>query len=72
MVVRPLSGPAALGMAVDLMREYGADSFIGLLSARSWAVPTLLFILWPCIFFYRVYKTRYAIKSVWRQILPVS
>ncbi|MGI6547289.1 MAG: spore maturation protein [Bacillota bacterium] len=63
MVVRPLSGPAALGMAVDLMREYGADSFIGLLSGTIMgSADTTLYIMALYFSSIGVYKTRYAIQ----------
>ncbi|MFZ5645739.1 MAG: spore maturation protein [Bacillota bacterium] len=46
MVVRPLSGPAALGVTSDLIDKYGPDSFIGrLASTLDGSCDTTLYIL---------------------------
>lgn len=46
MVIRPLSGPAALGITSDLLKEYGPDSFIGRLACTiNGCCDTTLYII---------------------------
>lgn len=46
MVVRPLSGPAALGITSDLLNRFGPDSFIGrLASTIDGSCDTTIYIL---------------------------
>lgn len=65
MVVRPLSGPAALGITSDLIEQFGPDSFIGrLASTIDGSCDTTLYIL-------AVYFASVGIKNV-RYSLPVG
>jgi len=63
MIVRPLSGPASLGLAVDLMQEYGADSFVGLLAGTiTGSSDTTLYIMALYFSSVGIYRTRHAIQ----------
>lgn len=65
MVIRPLSGPAALGLTIDLIDKYGPDSFIGrLASTLDGSSDTALYIL-------SVYFASVGVKNA-RYSLPVS
>ena len=45
-IMRPLSGSGVLGMATELMRTYGPDSFIGrLASTMQGTTDTTFFVL---------------------------
>lgn len=64
MLVRPLSGSAALGMFSDLLRQYGADSLIGRTAAiMLGSTETTFYTI--CVYFgaAKVKKTRYAIPA---------
>ncbi len=57
-VMRPLSGSGVLGMATELMRVYGPDSFIGrLASVMQGTTDTTFFVL--TVYFGSVGITRY-------------
>lgn len=61
-IVRPLSGPAALGMTAELINQYGPDSFVGRLAATiDGSTDTTIYIL--AIYFASVgiKKARYAL-----------
>ncbi|MCF6093122.1 spore maturation protein [Microaerobacter geothermalis] len=46
MIVRPLSGPASLGITMDLLETYGPDSFIGrMASTIDGSTDTTLYIM---------------------------
>lgn len=65
MVVRPLSGPAALGLTSELIEKFGPDSFIGrLASTIDGSCDTTLYIL-------AVYYAAVGIKNP-RYSLPVG
>lgn len=64
-IVRPLSGPAALGITADLINTYGADSFIGrLASTVDGSTDTTIYIL-------AIYFASVGIKKI-RYALPVG
>lgn len=64
-VVRPLSGPAALGLTADLINRYGPDSFTGRLAATiDSSTDTTIYIL-------AVYFASVGIKKA-RYSLPVG
>ncbi|MFA5537490.1 MAG: nucleoside recognition domain-containing protein [Bacillota bacterium] len=64
-IVRPLSGPAALGVTADLINTYGADSFIGRLAATiDGSTDTTIYIL-------AIYFASVGIKKA-RYSLPVG
>ena len=45
-IVKPLSGPASLGLTADLIEQYGPDSFIGRLASTLYgSSDTTLYIL---------------------------
>lgn len=45
-VMRPLSGGAALGIASDIIKTYGPDSFLGrLVSTMQWSCDTTFYVL---------------------------
>ncbi len=65
MVVRPLSGPAALGITANLIEKYGPDSYIGrLASVIDGSTDTTLYIL-------AVYFASVGVKNP-RYSLPVG
>jgi len=62
MVVRPLSGPAALGITSDLINKYGPDSFIGrLASTLDGSCDTTLYILAVYFASVGIKKPRYSL-----------
>lgn len=64
-IVRPLSGPAALGITADLINTHGADSFIGRLAATiDGSTDTTIYIL-------AIYFASIGIKKI-RYALPVG
>ncbi|MDH7572313.1 MAG: nucleoside recognition domain-containing protein, partial [Clostridia bacterium] len=57
-LMRPLSGGAALGVAADLIRTYGPDSFLGrLASVMQGSTDTTFYVL--SVYFGSVGITRY-------------
>lgn len=65
MVVRLLSGPAALGLTAELINEFGPDSFIGrLASTLDGSIDTALYII-------AVYAASVGLRDT-RYILPVA
>lgn len=65
LIVRPLSGPAALGITADLITRHGPDSFIGRLAATiDSCTDTTIYIL-------AVYFASVGIKKA-RYSLPVG
>jgi len=61
-IVRPLSGPAALGLTADLIDRYGPDSFIGrLASTIDASTDTTLYILAVYFASVGVRKARYSL-----------
>lgn len=63
-VLRPLSGSGALGMATELMRIYGPDSFIGRLSSiMQGTTDTTFFVLTVYFGSVGIKKYRYALIS---------
>ncbi len=64
MLVRPLSGSAALGVFSDILHRYGADSIIGRTAAiMLGSTETTFYTI--CVYFgaAKVRKTRYAIPA---------
>lgn len=64
MLVRPLSGSAALGVFSDILRQYGADSLVGRTAAiMLGSTETTFYTI--CVYFgaAKVRKTRYAIPA---------
>jgi len=61
-ILRPLSGSGALGMATELMRVYGPDSFIGrLASVMQGTTDTTFFVLTIYFGAVGIKKHRYAL-----------
>lgn len=62
MIVRPLSGPAALGMTVEILDKFGPDSFIGRLATTiDGSTDTTLYIMAVYFASVGVKKARYAL-----------
>lgn len=63
-LVRPLSGSAALGVFADLLSQYGADSLIGRTAAVMMGSTETTFYT-VCVYFgaAKIKKTRYAIPA---------
>ncbi|MBZ4688738.1 MAG: spore maturation protein [Clostridiales bacterium] len=62
LIVRPLSGPAALGMTVEILDKFGPDSFIGrLASTIDGSTDTTLYIIAVYFASVGVKKARYAL-----------
>lgn len=62
MIVRPLSGPAALGLVADLIDKFGPDSFIGrLASTLDGSSDTTLYILAVYFASVGIKKPRYSL-----------
>lgn len=63
-IMRPLSGSGVLGMATELMRTYGPDSFIGrLASVMQGTTDTTFFVLTVYFGAVGIKKYRYAIAT---------
>lgn len=63
-IMRPLSGSGVLGMATELMRVYGPDSFIGrLASVMQGTTDTTFFVLTVYFGAVGIKKYRYAIVT---------
>lgn len=63
MIVRPISGPAALALTVDLFDIHGPDSMIGrMASTIQGSTDTTLYILAVYFASVEIKKTRYAIS----------
>jgi spore maturation protein B len=63
-IMRPLSGSAVLGMATELMRVYGPDSFIGkLASVMQGTTDTTFFVLTIYFGSVGIKKYRYSIVT---------
>lgn len=63
-IMRPLSGGAALGIATDLIKEHGPDSFIGLLAATmQGSTDTTFYVLTLYFGSVGIKKYRYAVIS---------
>jgi spore maturation protein B len=63
-IMRPLSGSAVLGMATEIMRVHGPDSFIGrLASVMQGTTDTTFFVLTVYFGSIGVYRYRYAVVS---------
>lgn len=61
-IVRPLSGPAALGLTADLINRHGPDSFIGRLAATiDGSTDTTIYILAVYFASVGIKKARYAL-----------
>lgn len=61
-IIRPLSGPAALGLTANLINKYGPDSFIGrLASTIDGSTDTTLYILTVYFASVGVKKARYSL-----------
>lgn len=61
-IIRPLSGPAALGITIDLMETHGPDSYLGLLaSTLDGSTDTTLYIIAVYFAAVGVRKVRYAL-----------
>ena len=66
-VIRPISGNASFAIMIDLIKTYGVDSFIGLVSASlQGATDTTIYVL--CLYFgsIGIKKIRY---SLWVGLL---
>jgi len=62
-IMRPLSGSGALGVATQLINQYGADSFIGrLASTLQGSTDTTFFVLAVYFGSVGIRKHRYALK----------
>jgi len=62
-IMRPLSGSGALGVATQLINEYGPDSFIGrLASTLQGSTDTTFFVLTVYFGSVGIKKYRYALK----------
>ena len=64
MLVRPISGSAALGVFADLLAQYGADSVIGRTAAvMMGSTETTFYTI--CVYFgaAKIKKTRYAVPA---------
>lgn len=62
-VMRPLSGSGSLGVATQLIHQYGADSFIGrLASTLQGSTDTTFFVLAVYFGSVGIKKHRYAVK----------
>ncbi|HBV89124.1 spore maturation protein [Desulfosporosinus sp.] len=62
-IMRPLSGSGALGVATQLINEYGPDSFIGrLASTLQGSTDTTFFVLTVYFGSVGIRKYRYALK----------
>lgn len=62
-IMRPLSGSGALGVAAELIQQYGADSFIGrLASTLQGSTDTTFFVLAVYFGSVGITKHRYAVK----------
>lgn len=62
-IMRPLSGSGALGVATQLIHQYGADSFIGrLASTLQGSTDTTFFVLAVYFGSVGIKKHRYALK----------
>jgi len=63
-IMRPLSGSAVLGMATEIMRVHGPDSFIGrLASVMQGTTDTTFFVLTVYFGSIGVYRYRYSVVS---------
>lgn len=64
MLIRPLSGSAALGVLADILHTYGADSLIGRTAAVMMGSTETTFYT-VCVYFgaAKIRKTRYAIPA---------
>jgi spore maturation protein B len=61
-IMRPLSGSAVLGMASELMKTYGPDSFIGLIaSVMQGTTDTTFFVITVYFASAGIKKFRYAV-----------
>ncbi|KKM11938.1 spore maturation protein [Clostridiales bacterium PH28_bin88] len=62
MIVRPLSGPAALGLTAELMERFGPDSFIGRLACTlDGSTDTTFYVLAVYFASVGVKKARYSV-----------
>ncbi|MDW7673558.1 MAG: nucleoside recognition domain-containing protein [Bacillota bacterium] len=62
LIVRPLSGPASLGLTIEMINQYGPDSFIGRLAATiDGTTDTTLYILAIYFASVGVRKARYSL-----------
>ena len=63
-LIRPISGSAALAVGADLMREYGTDSVIGrTVAVMLGSTETTFYTISVCFGAAKVRKTRYAIPA---------
>lgn len=63
-ILRPLSGGASLGVAVGLMREYGPDSYIGVLTSMIYgSSETTLYVLSVYFGAVGIKRMRYALVA---------
>lgn len=70
-IMRPLSGSGVLGLATELMRVYGPDSFIGrLASTMQGSTDTTFFVL--TVYFGSVGITRYRYSIIIGLIADIS
>lgn len=61
-IMRPLSGSGALGMAADVMQNYGPDSFIGRLAAvMVGSTDTTFYVLTVYFGAVKIVKPRYSV-----------
>lgn len=63
-IMRPLSGSGSAGLMVDLMKQYGADSYLGLMaSAMYGSSETTFYIIAVYFGAANVTKTRHAVAA---------
>ncbi|WP_275266272.1 spore maturation protein [Calorimonas adulescens] len=63
-ILRPLSGSASLGIAMDLIREYGPDSYIGILASMIYgSSEATLYVLSVYFGAIGIKKMRYALLA---------
>ncbi len=63
-LMRPLSGSGSLGILAEIMKTYGADSFIGILAATMFgSTETTFFVLAVYFGAVNIKKTRYALAA---------
>lgn len=63
-LMRPLSGSGSLGILAEIMKTYGADSFIGVLASTMFgSTETTFFVLAVYFGAVNIKKTRYALPA---------
>ncbi len=63
-LMRPLSGSGSLGILAEIMKTYGADSFIGILASTMFgSTETTFFVLAVYFGAVNIKKTRYALTA---------